>query len=313
MNDDGATSRPRVARETMSSQPVSLEDLPQIASDRGWSLLESCPLCGCPEISLLGLGRGTFGICSCLDCKIVFLNPRRSSRWHRYRESTMQHGYLARQIELGLLTPDLEPNLPSIIARSQRIVEMVKAAPPGPIIELGCGIGLTLLALQASGLDARGIEVGADFADFADRMLGLDVSVWDLRSAPPLKERAAVVVLNSVLEQQNSPVEFLRLVREKVLRPDGEVVIAAPNLRSVQFVEMGMSWPVFEKTRLWYFTDDTLERVARRAGYRIAGSHWKARRDRDDIIGRTFMYVHDVLGLDINVTGGIALRLAPTH
>jgi hypothetical protein len=142
-------------------------------------------------------------------------------------------------------------------------------------------------------------------------VLDLDVAVWDLQSDPPLAQRASVVVLNSVLEQQDNPVRFLQLVREKALSPGGEVVIAARNLRSAEFVERGLEWPLFDKTRLWYFTDDTLTRVARRAGYRVAGYHWTPPRDRDDVIGRTAAYVRDVLRLDLNTSGGIGLRLAP--
>jgi len=291
---------------------ASLDDLRRLGVEQGWTFLAECPLCGSTAIAPLGLARDSFGICRCPECTIVFLNPRRGSTWPRYRESSMPHGFFARQIEFGLLSSEFEPDVRRITARYARIVTLVDQAPTGTVVEVGCGLGLLAFALRARSREVRGIELSEAHADAARRVFGLDVTVWDLFSAPPLADRSSVVVLNSVLDHQEAPVEFLRLVREKILRPDGEVVVASPNLRSTEFLLSGLDWPLFTIDRLWYFTDDSLAEVARRAGYRIAGSHWPTRRSVDDAAGLTGIYVHELLGLDVNVSGGIGLRLAPT-
>lgn len=95
------------------------------------------------------------------------------------------------------------------------------AAPAGAVLDVGCGDGALLDALQARGRPAIGLERSSTRPDV--RTVGLD----------ELSERFAAVVLWHSLEHLPRPGEALARAAG-LLVPGGIMIVAAPNAGSVQ-------------------------------------------------------------------------------
>lgn len=103
-----------------------------------------------------------------------------------------------------------------------------RIAPPGPVLDVGSGDGTLVFALRARGRDAAGVEPsllgGSRFRDIADI-----TGKW-----------AAVVFWHS-LEHLLRPADALART-EQLLVPAGVVVVAAPNVESLQAQLFGAAW-----------------------------------------------------------------------
>jgi SAM-dependent methyltransferase len=99
---------------------------------------------------------------------------------------------------------------------------------PGPIVDLGSGLGWLALSARARGL----APVSLDISEFsAQRLRGvhsLPVIVGSATRVPVRPDSIAAVVALDVLEHVDDPRVALREIRG-ALRPDGLIVISVPN------------------------------------------------------------------------------------
>jgi SAM-dependent methyltransferase len=113
--------------------------------------------------------------------------------------------------------------------RSRLARRLDSIAPPGPILEVGCGDGVLLDALRAAGRTAVGLERGAERPD----VLANDITEID-------GKWAAVVFWHS-LEHLIAPAAAIRHA-VGLLAPRGVLVIAIPNPASLQARLFGGRW-----------------------------------------------------------------------
>jgi len=109
-----------------------------------------------------------------------------------------------------------------------------KIAPPGPVLDVGSGDGALVAALRARGREAEGIE-----------RPGAGVRHGDL--AEVSGEWAALVFWHS-LEHLPRPGEALAHAA-RLLAPRGVLVVAAPNLDSLQARVFGARWLALDLPR----------------------------------------------------------------
>jgi len=131
------------------------------------------------------------------------------------------------------------------------------------VIEVGAGRGQLLGALRARGHDAVGIEPfakpGPALADSVQRV--------EIERANFPDSNADLVVFWHVLEHLESPGDALALAA-RWLRPGGSVVVAAPNLASLQSRLGGDRWFHQDVPRhSTQFTVRGLHSLLRRAGF----------------------------------------------
>ena len=105
-----------------------------------------------------------------------------------------------------------------------------RLAPGRKLLDIGCGTGNLLAAARQLGFRVAGIELDRNAARLAKKMLG-DVPVYGLALSDFAREHCEkfdVVTFFEVLEHQDRPKEFLRLVRS-CLKPGGYVGLSVPN------------------------------------------------------------------------------------
>jgi SAM-dependent methyltransferase len=130
-------------------------------------------------------------------------------------------------------------------------------APPGPILDVGAGDGALLDALGRRGRRAVGLERESDRED----VLAADISEVE-------GEYAAVVFWHS-LEHLPAPAEAVEHAR-RLLAPGGVVVIAVPNIDSLQARAFGDRWLALDLPRhLVHLSKRALVSGLERRGLRV--------------------------------------------
>jgi SAM-dependent methyltransferase len=105
--------------------------------------------------------------------------------------------------------------------------------PPGKVLDIGCGRGLTLHALEQLGWQTRGCELSETSSRHAREVLGLDVACEGFRSELYADGEFDAVILWHVYEHLIDPRIVLRQLR-RILRPGGVLALAVPNSDSWQ-------------------------------------------------------------------------------
>jgi 2-polyprenyl-3-methyl-5-hydroxy-6-metoxy-1,4-benzoquinol methylase/Zn ribbon nucleic-acid-binding protein len=166
--------------------------------------------------------------------------------------------------------PDYRASEPVLRAEFRRMVAFVRRiVPAGRLLEIGAAYGF-FLSEAAAHYDVRGIEIVDEAAAFARRR-GLDV-----RTGRPTPAALAaigaldVIVMLDVVEHLEEPGEVLRLMGQ-FLRPGGAVILTTPDFASPLARLFGRRWRnLTPPHHLWYFTAESLARLAAAAGLEIA-------------------------------------------
>ncbi|HWC85727.1 MAG TPA: class I SAM-dependent methyltransferase [Solirubrobacteraceae bacterium] len=123
-----------------------------------------------------------------------------------------------------------------LLRRSRAVLarRLDRRAPPGPVLDVGCGEGALLDALHARGREALGLERGAVAA--RPDVRSLEVTAFEEREG----QWAAVVFWHS-LEHLRDPAAAIDRACA-LLAPGGLLVIAVPNRESWQARWFGERW-----------------------------------------------------------------------
>jgi SAM-dependent methyltransferase len=178
-----------------------------------------------------------------------------------------------------------------LLARSRARLagRLDRLAGPGPILDVGCGEGWLLDALRARGRDAVGLEragavpAGGD----AGRPGVLDVEVTDFDERRG--EWAAVVFWHSLEHLPDASGALDRAA--ELLAPGGLLVVAVPNLSSLQARTFGARWFHLDIPRhLVHLTSDALVAGVAARGFEVDRvSHWRAGQE-------LFGWLHGLVG-----------------
>jgi 2-polyprenyl-3-methyl-5-hydroxy-6-metoxy-1,4-benzoquinol methylase len=276
----------------------------------------ACPVCGGERreilhsalVDRLYTAPGTWELYRCSGCGAAYLDPRPTSEsiatayeayyTHeptpqpapetsavRQLRKALRNGYLNARYGYGLrpatrLGRLVVPLLPGQRAAADRHVRRLeRPRTDARVLDVGCGSGEFLLEMRAAGWDAQGLETDARAVARA-REHGLDVREGALEDGVYPPSSFDAVTLSHVLEHLPDPVGTLRTCR-RILRDDGVLWLATPNLASEGHARYGRAWRGLEPPRhLVLFTPSALVRAVEQAGFHVvsfqrpAGAGW---------------------------------------
>lgn len=180
-------------------------------------------------------GHSKHGLAQCERCGTAFCLPRPDpgSVADQYQAETYYEG----KFNEGELRAQVTHYRP--LAREIRRQLGVGAN----VLEVGCGSGGLLGALQHEGLRARGIDVSITAIDRASTVLGLDATVArveDLALDAPVDGLLGLHVMEHLVH----PSLLLERARES-LRRDGLLLLEVPDYGARMREQMGPAWPYF--------------------------------------------------------------------
>lgn len=147
------------------------------------------------------------------------------------------------------------------------------------ILEVGCGAGSFLQALQRGDRELWGMDINAEQAGrarpFCARLLIGDA--MELAAGLP-DNYFDCIVFNDVLEHMAWPGRLLARMRGK-LKPDGRLVASIPNVRYIDVLARELLWEkdfrytpeggLLDDTHLRFFTRRSMFRLLEGAGYEV--------------------------------------------
>ena len=153
-------------------------------------------------------------------------------------------------------------------------------------LDIGCGRGLLLNALQNEGLEVTGLE--RSVTPLSQTMVK-DVHIGELSDPEITKNAYDVIIMWHVLEHLETPHRVLSECRN-LLRPNGIIAIAIPNYASLQRRAFGRHWFHLDIPRhVVHISDQWLENQLTNQGFSIEKvSH-------TDLLQNTYGFIQSAL------------------
>lgn len=234
------------------------------AAETGGLERTSCPLCGSRGKTKLHSFE-PYGVVSCTDCGLVYLDPRlredlMRSRYERadYFNEGTKGGYDDYRLQERSLRLTFRRFLKELSRRGLA---------SGKLLEVGSGYGYFLDEAGHYFSDRTGVELSAGAAARARECSECDVHVGIGETVLPQLGTFDVIVAVNVIEHVYAPVEFAAMMRRH-LNPGGTLVLATPDIGSVWYRLLGRRWPSFKiPEHVAFFNEGTLRRLFLKAGF----------------------------------------------
>lgn len=230
----------------------------------------NCDLCGSTRSKKILLREdlntnleGEFILVQCLDCGLIYQNPRPSP-------SSFNEIYPAEYDQYAHKKLD-SPNTSFLInfGIKKRINRIKKYKKGGNLCDIGCATGDFLDGLRKdTGWKLFGVEPSAKAFEYLQGQgFNLFNGFFTSLSFPNVK--FDVITMWNVIEHLQSPFLTLQEVK-KSLTPDGLVVFTTPNFDAFDRKIFGRFWIGFELPRHFYvFSNKTIELLLQKAGFEL--------------------------------------------
>jgi 2-polyprenyl-3-methyl-5-hydroxy-6-metoxy-1,4-benzoquinol methylase len=220
-------------------------------------------------------GQWQLARCPHADCGLAWLNPMPMEEdvglayqtyfTHAEGKSNRLRRWFLAAYALANVIPSALTGLNQ--ARRRMEVLFLDGLAPGRLLDVGCGDGRFLHAMNQRGWRGEGVDFDPQAVDRARRQYGLTVHTGNLVDAGYREDTFDAVTLRHVIEHVPDPVGLLRECR-RILKRSGRLVVVTPNLGSLGHRQFGRNWMNLDPPRhLHLFSGTTLARCARLAGF----------------------------------------------
>jgi SAM-dependent methyltransferase len=231
--------------------------------------IDKCKLCGCTKYEPLyraedHFTQEKFNLVRCLNCTIIFTNPRPSQSELKLYYPPSYYGELGKRFH-----PAIEKfvNIFRI-----RLAYRIDAFFPnhGRILEIGSGRGTLLHEMANKGWTAIGTEYSENLADWVEDSIGVRVfPTPELKDCCFPDDHFDVVLCYHVLEHLPDPIGTLKEIH-RIVQPNGLLVTAVPNIGGLTARLTKNHWFGIDVPRhLFHFTPESLKCALTQNGFKI--------------------------------------------
>jgi 2-polyprenyl-3-methyl-5-hydroxy-6-metoxy-1,4-benzoquinol methylase len=226
-----------------------------------------CNLCGsserqpyCPENGL--------GLVQCQQCGLVYVSPRPDpAELYALYGETYFHNNESGVVGYTNYIAD-EQNIRQTSDRRLKHVE--RFVKPGKMLDVGCATGFFIDEAKKRGWQVQGLDVSSFAVEYAREHFGLDVQHGSFTELDYPKGAYDLVSLWDVIEHVPDPTSYVRRTAE-LLRKDGVVVLATPDVGSIPARLTGKRWVGYKlsEEHIYYFSVQTLTKMLNDAGFDV--------------------------------------------
>ncbi len=208
-----------------------------------------CPLCHSSHSTFFlqakdRFGEETFAIQQCTQCHAVYTkNPPSLIEINKYYDHP---NYIPHVTGVGIL---------SSIVRFVRIFRIRKRcklltsqkATLRRLLDIGCGTGELLAAMQKKNWSAIGVETDRNAATYCTEKHGVPIVPWTKLQNEPDGSFDRIVLWHA-LEHLHDPMNTIKTIK-RLLSSDGRCIVAMPNYQSLQAHQYGNTWVGYDVPR----------------------------------------------------------------
>jgi SAM-dependent methyltransferase len=252
------------------------------ASSAPPSAPSACPRCESEVYTTLFRGTDRlyattnryFNVVECSNCALLRLDPKPSAEelatfypetywWEQAPSSAGRLAELYRQFVLS-----------DHVWFASRAIRR-----EGPVLDVGCGGGSFLHAIEKQGHAVFGSDISPKAARTALTQYGIPTTCASLPDLPFRSESFALVTMFHVLEHLADPLTTLEAVW-RLVAPGGRIVVQVPNAACWQMLLLGERWSGLDIPRhLIDFRSDDLEGLLEHCGFEVRRRKFFSLRD----------------------------------
>jgi 2-polyprenyl-3-methyl-5-hydroxy-6-metoxy-1,4-benzoquinol methylase len=231
-----------------------------------------CNLCGFDDAKFIlrarsrstNEGKKFFKLAKCTKCGLVYLNPRPEKEDIKKYYPPWYHSRA--QAQVTDISKTKIWGIPWREAMRYKAAPILRYKKKGRILDIGCGDGSLLKFLKDSGWQTYGVELQDSSSLYAQNVLGLNVFSGRFEEANYPEDSFDVITLFHVLEHLPNPSGTLKKAY-MLLRKDGFLLIAVPNLHSLEAKIFRSKWVgISAPLHLYHFTPRTLQMMLKSCG-----------------------------------------------
>lgn len=237
---------------------------------------DNCPLCQSKNIGLFlktkdhSITGEAFDIWQCNDCTFTFTQdpPAPAAIGPYYKgEEYISHS----DSKEGLVNKLYHQAREYMLGRKYQLVDRLTKGKH--LLDVGTGTGYFPDYMQRKGYTVTGVEIDEDARQYGSQKFGITIHPPAFLRDGAVTASYDAISLWHVLEHLYTPKEDMRRFHQ-LLKEDGVLVIAVPNLTSRDARKYGAHWAAYDVPRhLWHFSPATMEKLAQKTGFQVAETH----------------------------------------
>lgn len=219
--------------------------------------LHHCISCNSTKFKKI-LHSGKYGINKCVNCNLIFTNPRPNPD---EIEDLYDKAYMAN-------LESVKPILFKICAKRLLFVEQFKNS--GRLLDVGCGNGYFLELARRRGWKISGTEISEYCSNYCKEEFGISVKSGEIFEANLPSNHFDIITIWHTLEHVKNPMDYL-LEFNRILKTDGLLFILIPNTRFLLNFLKGWKWIARSEIteHLYFFSNDSLEYMLQKSGFDV--------------------------------------------
>jgi len=227
----------------------------------------SCNLCGADNYDVVfeaGVAQAN-RIVRCKECELIYANPRANGAdvesivnwdpgWNLVERNQQRFAKERLQVkDYGDTRKFLNERNPN----------------QGTIVEVGGGLGFLLSTFKNEGWDVLAVEPWLEACRYAEAEFDIEAIPKTLEDAQLESESAEAVIMLHVIEHVPDPVGTLSEIF-RILKPGGHAIVETPRYDTWWFKLLGRrERSVSCDGHIYFFTSDTLQKTAEKAGLEL--------------------------------------------